>query len=185
MQILTHIWYWSYVITSCFQTSLSLGRSFPDHYFLINHTLVLLFTIILLLIFSLILFPLMTFFVPLVVYAFSFSILIIVLSYSLTPPPWFLVCNSSHKGYRCMPLVMGHVYISRHAQFFENIFPFANSSKSSLCNKVHLLSPTESLTTHPWPLYTVHPLLIFHHHTLCQLLFHHLLTHIPFCTHQL
>jgi histone deacetylase 1/2 len=39
--------------------------------------------------------------------------------------------SDEHKGYRCLDLVSGHVHISRHVTFAENIFPFAQRLDSS------------------------------------------------------
>jgi hypothetical protein len=37
----------------------------------------------------------------------------------------FLDYSSSHKGYKCLDVNCGHVYISRDVIFYEGVFPFA------------------------------------------------------------
>ena len=38
----------------------------------------------------------------------------------------FLGCSSLHKGYKCLDISTGHVYISRDIVFDETVFPFAS-----------------------------------------------------------
>lgn len=44
----------------------------------------------------------------------------------------FLGCSSHHKGYKCLHIPTGHIYISRNVLFDEFAFPFTNK----------ILSPT-------------------------------------------
>ena len=40
----------------------------------------------------------------------------------------FLGYSSNHRGYRCLDLDSGHVYLSRHVVFDENSFPFRDKA---------------------------------------------------------
>lgn len=46
-------------------------------------------------------------------------------------PCIFLGYSLSHKGYRCLSISSGHLYISRHVVFDESVFPYATKSQSS------------------------------------------------------
>ena len=98
----------------------------------------------------------------------------------------FLHYNSHHKGYLCLDIHSGRVYISHHVIFNEDSFPFKNlssslsyfiSSSSSL--SIHLFihlslispSPPTSSSSTCSPLLPLFPLF----HTLCLHLFHLLL----------
>ena len=43
-------------------------------------------------------------------------------------PCIFLGYSSSHKGFRCFDTATSRTYITRHARFDENFFPFSNTS---------------------------------------------------------
>ena len=50
-------------------------------------------------------------------------------------PCIFLGYSSSHKGFRCFDTITSRTYITRHARFDENFFPFShNSSAATLAN---------------------------------------------------
>ena len=43
----------------------------------------------------------------------------------------FLGYSSSHKGFRCFDTTTSRTYITRHARFDENFFPFSNTSSAA------------------------------------------------------
>jgi hypothetical protein len=45
-------------------------------------------------------------------------------------PCVFLGYSSIHKGYKCLDMDVGHVYISRDVIFYEVVFPFSNPSST-------------------------------------------------------
>jgi hypothetical protein len=57
----------------------------------------------------------------------------------------FLGYSPSHRGYKCLHLPSGRLYISRHVIFYESSFPFSRSSPSILNPPPNTLSSTLSL----------------------------------------
>lgn len=55
-------------------------------------------------------------------------------------PCVFIGYHPSYKGYRCLDMSTGRVYISRHVRFFENVFPCAPSSS------LHHVPPAPTLS---------------------------------------
>ena len=45
----------------------------------------------------------------------------------------FLGYSSSHRGYKCLHVPSGRLYISRHVIFDENLFPYASNIFFSRC----------------------------------------------------
>jgi hypothetical protein len=57
----------------------------------------------------------------------------------------FLGYSDMHKGYKCLDVSTGHIYISYDVIFDEQVFPFAKLNPNAgarLCAKVTLLHPT-------------------------------------------
>jgi hypothetical protein len=57
----------------------------------------------------------------------------------------FLGYSSCHKGYKCLDVATGQVYICRDVVFDENIFPFSklhSNARAQLCAKILLLPPS-------------------------------------------
>lgn len=55
----------------------------------------------------------------------------------------FLGYNTNRKGYKCLHVSSGRIYISRHVIFDENLFPFASKGTqppSVSCSSISLLS---------------------------------------------
>lgn len=50
---------------------------------------------------------------------------------ALSSPCVFIGYSPSHKGYKCLHLPTGRIYISRHVVFDETTFPFASASSPS------------------------------------------------------
>ena len=69
----------------------------------------------------------------------------------------FLGCSGSHKGYRCLSLQIGKLFISPHVILIENTFPCAsfsttvpsNSSSLSLIGSQTFMSHPSSHSTSP------------------------------------
>lgn len=55
----------------------------------------------------------------------------------------------NHKGYRCLDVSTGKIYLSRHVIFDENSFPFANSSSSSPPSPNTSSNPADVLFSFP------------------------------------
>jgi hypothetical protein len=56
-----------------------------------------------------------------------------------------LVYNDLHKGYKCLDVSSGHIYISRDVIFDEEVFPFSNlhpNARARLQSKITLLHQT-------------------------------------------
>ena len=59
----------------------------------------------------------------------------------------FLGYSHLHKGYKCLDIATGRIYISRDITFDGNIFPFSElhpNAGSRLCSEINLLHPTLS-----------------------------------------
>jgi hypothetical protein len=57
----------------------------------------------------------------------------------------FLGYSSSHKGYKCLDIATGRLYISRHVVFDKNVFPFSQlhpNAGAQLRAQILLLPPT-------------------------------------------
>ena len=68
----------------------------------------------------------------------------------------FLGHSSHHKGYLCLDIHSGRVYISRHVIFNEDSFPFKNLS-SSLSQSIYFSSFLSVLLSIPLPLISPSP----------------------------
>jgi len=56
----------------------------------------------------------------------------------------FLEYSHLHKGYKCLDIATGRIYISKDVTFDENIFPFSElhpNAGSRLCSEINLLHP--------------------------------------------
>jgi len=62
-------------------------------------------------------------------------------------PCIFLGYHTSYKGFRCLDLVSHRVFVTRHARFDENVFPFSSSSmqpSSAISDFIAFHDPTSS-----------------------------------------
>lgn len=55
----------------------------------------------------------------------------------------FIWYSNLHKGYKCLHIATGQVYISRDVIFYEGVFPF---DKSSNFSSIHGKQPAESMS---------------------------------------
>ncbi|CAH1413972.1 unnamed protein product [Lactuca virosa] len=63
--------------------------------------------------------------------------------------PLFIRYSTRYKGYCCLDPTTNRIYTTRHAQFDEHIFPFADSSSSSDLNLLAFTSFDEPLSSSP------------------------------------
>lgn len=61
----------------------------------------------------------------------------------------FIGYSTRYKGYCCLDPTTNRIYTTRHAQFDEHIFPFADSSSSSDLNLLSFTSFDEPLSSSP------------------------------------
>jgi hypothetical protein len=57
----------------------------------------------------------------------------------------FLGYSSCHKGYKCIDVATGRVYISRDVMFDKSVFPFSAlhpNAGAKLYSKIHHVPPT-------------------------------------------
>ncbi|PKU76837.1 Retrovirus-related Pol polyprotein from transposon TNT 1-94 [Dendrobium catenatum] len=64
-------------------------------------------------------------------------------------PCLFLGYSPNHKGYKCFNLSNNKIHISRHVQFYENIFPLHNKSTSDSLSSPLISSVTPPLLLMP------------------------------------
>ena len=69
----------------------------------------------------------------------------------------FLGYNNSHLGYRCLDLLSNRIYLTRHVQFHENIFPFDKSEQIVALPKQRFVATLQPLRP-PYPSLTRCPL---------------------------
>ena len=82
--------------------------------------------------------------------AYVFQTCVIIPSISLNQEvflAFFFCYHTSYKGFRCLDPVSHRVFITRHARFNENVFPFSSSSmqpSSAISDFIVFHDPTSS-----------------------------------------